>query len=208
MKLFTTDGSPFGARVRIQIYYKDLPVEILPPPGDFGSEALKAINPLGKIPVLETEGNNIIESEVIQEYLQAKFPTPSMLGESAGEAATIRTLSRLTDLYLLAALMPLHRAMKDGAGLQDDGAEVSTELQRVLRVLDQLMTGKRYAVSDHLSLADCALAPLFFYLERFSQKLELPLELSDCEFLHPWWQNIRNDDTVARVIGEIEASLS
>ena len=73
MKLYTTDGSPFGARVKIQIYKKNLPVEILAPPGGMGSAELKSLSPSAKIPVLALEDSIIIESEIIQEYLEDKF---------------------------------------------------------------------------------------------------------------------------------------
>jgi len=208
LKLYTTPASPFGARVRIQIYKKNIPVDILPPPGDFGSAELQKINPLGKIPVLETETSRIIESEVIQEYLQNKFPEPSMLGASDEESARIRILSRITDLYLLPALLPLRAALRQAASKQMiiDGA--IKELDKVFGTMESFMSGGKYAVSDNLSLADCSMIPLFYYLENFSQSLDFDLGLRPYERLSLWRDHISDDSAVNKVLTEIEQALT
>ena len=50
MKLYNVYGSPIAARCRIQIYAKELDVEIVEPPGGVSSPEYKAINPTGKVP--------------------------------------------------------------------------------------------------------------------------------------------------------------
>ncbi len=204
MKLYTTPASPFGARVLIQIYSKKLPVQILPPPGDFGSEELKAINPLIKIPVLETEETKIIESEVIQEYLQEKFPEPSLLAKTPALNAKIRTLSRISDLYLLPPILACRSALKENNknSLKDD--ERMKDLPKVFDALNYYMSGDEYAVADTLSLADCSMAPLFNYLEYFAQKLDVDLNLSSYSDLNFWLRHIRQNEFVERVLAEIE----
>ena len=161
LKLYSTPASPFAARVRIQVYKKDLPVEIVVPPGEFGSNALRDINPLAKIPVLETGELKIIESEVIQEYLQEKFPSPSMLGTSAEETASIRSLSRIVDIYLVPALMPVRSAMKQENIDLVQLEEVMEKLRQIFAVVDTLITGKEYAIASSLSLSDGSLIPIF-----------------------------------------------
>ena len=207
LKLYSTPASPFAARVRIHIYKKDLPVEILPPPGDFGSGELKAINPLVKIPVLDTGEQKIIESEIIQEYLQEKFPEPSLLGDNAEDSARIRTLSRITDLYLLPALMPLRAVMKQGNKKEVSLSDTLAELSRIFKVLDSMISGDNYAISDSLSLADCSMAPMFFYLDFFASALELELPLDDCDSLKRWKISIENNQAVDRVLSEISDAL-
>ena len=206
-KLYSTPASPFAARVRIQIYKKDLPVEILPPPGDFGSAELRSINPLVKIPVLDTGEIRIVESEIIQEYLQETFPQPSLLGKNAEDSARIRTLSRITDLYLLPALMPLRTIMKQGNEKGLDLNETIGELSRIFKVMDSFISSQNYAVSDTLSLADCSMSPMFYYLDFFARTLELELPLQACKALSSWRRSIEKDEAVNRVLTEIEDAL-
>lgn len=114
MRLYGTAGSPFVARVRIQIVAKSLPVEIVEPPGGVGSLQLREISALGRIPILEAEGVFIPESSVIQEYLEDCFPSPSLRGDTALERARVRLVSRIVDLYLVPALQPLRAALASG----------------------------------------------------------------------------------------------
>ena len=122
MKLYGTDVSPFAARVRIQIYKKELPVEIVPPPGGLGSQEYLQITPIGKIPALDLGNLVIVESEVIQEYFEDKFPNPSLRGDTPEETARIRMLSRIADQYLVPCLQSL-RANLTG----DDNGEENLE---------------------------------------------------------------------------------
>ncbi len=53
MDLISLPVSPFAARVRIAIYAKDLPVNIVPPPSGWpDSRQFRDLNPTGRVPVL------------------------------------------------------------------------------------------------------------------------------------------------------------
>ena len=86
MKLLTSDTSPYGRKVRILIVEKALGdrIEIVthsPLAGD--QTALRAINPLNKIPALVSEqGRMLYDSRVICEYLDGLLPTPRLIPES------------------------------------------------------------------------------------------------------------------------------
>ena len=51
MKLYSLDLSPYASRVRVSIYAKKLPIEIVAPPAaGIKSAEYLALNPMGKIP--------------------------------------------------------------------------------------------------------------------------------------------------------------
>jgi len=206
MKLYTTDASPFGARVRIQIYKKQLPIEIAPPPGGMGSAELLGISPTGRIPVLDLGHSRIVESEVIQEYLEDTFPEPTLRGDSVEAAATIRILSRITDIYLVPALQPFRSHLKGEDKSRENIEKGIVELQQIFALFDNFMTGEVYAVANSLSFADCAMAPMFFYVRFFAEKLDADLSLSSFRRLSAWLEKISSDEAVARVLKEIEAT--
>lgn len=171
MRLYGTLASPFVARVRIQIQAKGLPIDLVPPPDGTGPARLHALFPLGRIPVLEADGALIPESAVIQEYLEDRFPAPPLRGCTTLETARVRLIARAVDLYLVPALQPLRAAT--AAGEQRGLEPARQHLARVLEQLQALLGPGPFALAESLTLADCALLPVMFYLERFAAALPL-----------------------------------
>ena len=101
MKLYSGDLSPYSARVRMQIYAKGITGITLERPATFGLPAFRQENPIGRIPVLDIDGDLMPESEVIAEYLEEVYPQPRLLGATPRETAHIRTLARIGDIYLM-----------------------------------------------------------------------------------------------------------
>lgn len=166
MKLYNADLSPYASRVRIAIYAKDLPVEIVPVPGGLGSAEFKKTNPLGKAPALEVDGQVVIESEVIVEYLDDRFPTPSLRPADPLARARMRALSRFADLYLATPLGALFGQMNPATCDAKLVSEKLAELDLRLDQLESLVVAGPYAAGPELTLADCALCPVFFFLTR------------------------------------------
>ena len=94
MKLYNVYLSPFAARCRIQIYAKNLAVDLVEPPGGLQSASYKAIAPIGKVPFLDAEGFLLPESELICEYLEDRFPEPSLRPAAPGVLDGARRVPR------------------------------------------------------------------------------------------------------------------
>ncbi len=81
LTLYTHPMSPCSQKVRIVLTEKDLEWEKrnvnLPEKENLTPEYLK-LNPLGVVPTLVDDGKAIIESSIICEYLDDKFPTPKL----------------------------------------------------------------------------------------------------------------------------------
>src|SRR4051812_34639737 len=95
--LYGSNGSPYVSRVRMQVYAKDLPVEMRP--AAIGTPEYLRMNPLAKMPVLDHDGLIVPESAVIAEYLEDAFPTPSLRGATIQDAMRARLVTRTIDLY-------------------------------------------------------------------------------------------------------------
>src|SRR5271168_1690578 len=100
MKLYQSYLSNFATRNRIAIYDKGLKVDFVDPPGGLHSAEYQKINPLGKIPCLDADGVIIPESEVINEYLEDKFPEKPLLPKSPEARAKVRLFTRYHEIYL------------------------------------------------------------------------------------------------------------
>ena len=57
MKLYSGDLSPYSARVRMQIYAKGLTDIVIERPADFGTPKFRERLPIGRIPVLDIDGD-------------------------------------------------------------------------------------------------------------------------------------------------------
>src|SRR5580704_15494021 len=101
MKLYSADLSPYAARVRMQIYAKGITNITFEQPADWGVPSFREKFPIGRIPVLDTDGDLMPESDVIAEYLEEIYPEPSLLGTTPRETAHIRMLARLSDIYII-----------------------------------------------------------------------------------------------------------
>ena len=93
MKLYNMYLSNFASKCRIAINEKGAKIEIVPiPGGDLKSPEYLKIYPMGKTPSLETSGQILGESEVINEYLEEKFPQRALLPKDAEGRARVRSL--------------------------------------------------------------------------------------------------------------------
>ena len=104
MKLYSRPLSPYSSIIRGLAYLKNQPLKIVAPPAGFPiPEEFRAISPLKRIPVLITgSGETIVESVVIAEYLEERFPEPALLPADPRDRALVRMFTRIVDLDVLA----------------------------------------------------------------------------------------------------------
>ena len=98
MKLYTFFRSGTSHRLRIALNLKGLPTTYVPV--DLRTEQhlkdeFKAINPQGLVPALEVDGQVLIQSPAIIEWLEETHPTPALLPAGAAERARVRALAAI-----------------------------------------------------------------------------------------------------------------
>ena len=166
MKLYNLYLSNFATKSRLVIYEKGLNVEMAPiPGGELSSPEYAKINLLGKTPALEADGLLIPESEVINEYLEDKYPTPPLLPKSPEGRARVRILTRFHDLYLEPPLRALFGQMNPKTRDEKVVAEKVAEFKKRLDQLETMLADRGYACGADFTLADCAAAPALHYAD-------------------------------------------
>ena len=209
MKLYEATLSPFAARVRVQLYAKGLDVPRVEPPGGLGSDAYKKINPTAKVPALELDDGSVLpESSVIAEYLEDRFPEPSLRPGDAETRARMRLLVHLTDLYVVPPLVALFGQVNPA---QRDAKVVAERIAELRPRHDQLAAFLRpgpFAVGASLTLADCALFPIYFFATRLHPLVGDKDPTAERKPLSTWWQGVRRHPAVERVDAELTKALA
>lgn len=209
MKLYDVPLSPFAARCRIQIYAKRLPIEIAAPPGGLGSDGYRKINPTGKVPALQLDDGFVLpESAVIGEYLEDRFPEPALRPADPAARARMRLLVHFADVYVVPPLVGLFKQVNPA---QRDAQAVAKHIEELRPAFDQLagfFGPGPYAVGADLTLADCALFPLFFFATRLLPMLGDKDPTAERAPLARWWQAVRRNDAIVRVDAELAKALA
>jgi glutathione S-transferase len=161
MKLYTSPVSPFSERVRLALAYKKVPYEpVEMTPDQVHAPEFRKVNPIGKIPVLITdEGQTILESETILDYVEDAFPQPSLRLKGAGDLARMRTAIRVFENYVGPPLFRLFEQVDPAARKDAVVADEIARWRRGLALLAGVVDDARFAVAGTFSLADCAVFP-------------------------------------------------
>jgi glutathione S-transferase len=208
MKLYNMNLSNFASKCRLTIYEKGAPVEIVPiPGGDLKSAEYLKIYPLGKTPALQVDGQIIGESEIINEYLEDKFPEKPLLPKDAEGRARVRGFGRFHDLYLEPPLRALFPQVTAKAKDQKLIAEKLAEIKARLDQLEGMLSAGPYAVGSAFTLADCALIPTTFFVNLLLPMLGAPSFTDGHPKMAAWWAKVQERATVQKVLGEQQAAL-
>lgn len=201
MKLFGSWLSPYAARVLIAARYKRIDLDVVAPAGLRGPELL-AISPIGRIPVLEDRPVVLPESQVIVEYLEERFPQPTLLPGDAAHRANQRLLVRLMDTYSAPSFGPFI------AGGQPAIDEAIARIDTALGYVDHFRLDGGFASGDTFSVADCAMIPFFHIFE----VLQDGFGTFDLVRKHPrledWWSGIRTSEIGSFARGNIDQAIA
>lgn len=209
MKLYNMNLSNFATKCRIAIYDKGAKVDIVPIPGnDSKSPEYLKLNPLGKVPTLDADGQVIGESETINEYLEDKFPTPALLPKSPEGRARVRSFTRFHDLYLEPPLRALFAHMNPKTRDEKVVNDRLTELNTRLDQLEKMLADSGFATGSDFTLADCALAPTTFFAVNMLGMFGAKPPLEGRPKLAAWWAHVQTRPSVKKALGEMGEALA
>ncbi len=181
MRLYGYFRSSAAFRVRIALNLKGLGYEgasIHLRRGDQAQAGFLAVNPQGLVPALETDGQILIQSIAIIEYLDETHPEPPLLPRDAAGRARVRALAAIVacdihPLNNLRVLRYLHRP------LGQDQTAIETWYNHWIdagfQALESMLAGDArtgaFCHGDAPGLADIALVPQVVNAERYELDL-------------------------------------
>jgi len=166
-------GHPFSSytwKALIALYEKDLPFDfkiIAPEHPEHGAE-LKALWPLGKFPVLEDDGLALIESSIIIEHLDQRYPeTLRLIPREDQDALDVRFMDRVFDNHVMGPMQAIVAEHLPFITQAPDPARITrarAALDAIYAWLEERLA-EPWACGAAFTLADCAAAPSLFYAD-------------------------------------------
>lgn len=205
--MYDSQLSPFSARCRMVIYAKGLDIEIKEMPGAITPEEFVRLTPMHKVPTLTVGEAVIPESQVICDYLERMHPEPALTSSDDLVQAQIELLCRICDLYVMTPLGQLFGQVNPQS--RDDARveALVADLKKGLSWLDHYLGDGAYAIGDKLTLADCTIMPILFFVQQLGPMLGHDDLLADSVKVSNYFKVIQADEHAQRVMGEMATAL-
>ncbi len=165
-------------RVRIAMNLKGLDyerVEISLIAGEQRSDAYLELNAQGFVPMLVVDGEPIIQSMAIIDWLDRTFPEPRLIPEEAMPRAVALARAQViaSDIHPLNNLRVLKYLKRDlGLNEQTKDRWIATWITQGFEALEAMAGDGKYLGGDTPGIADCCLVPQIYNARRF----EVPLD--------------------------------
>lgn len=199
LKIYGGLLSPFVLRPVLAARAKghELPVDSFP--GGIKCDDYLALTPMGKMPLLVHGDLALPECQPITDYVDAVLPGPALLPADPADAARVRLLVRLADVYMVPHLGGLFAAQS-----KPEGVPAAMEgMAGALGYLEHFRNADdEFAFGGSFTQADAALIPLFFFLDALDRGLGTSKLLEATPGLAAWWTRAKASEIGARAVAE------
>ncbi len=196
IKLYQSQTSMFCEKVRVVLSMKNIPYEVIDvrpnrqPLIDFSKQR--------KVPVMDYNGQCIIDSTFISAFLEEKYPQNSIYPQGASEKGLCLMLEDWGDEVLNLAIRNLRHAETPEAR-----AEAVKGLEALFGTLDQFLTDKKF-IFGRMTVADLAIFTQLHYLYTVV-KYEIPASYKN---LLAWMDFIRGELKLASLEDSVPSPVS
>lgn len=161
MKLYSGTSCPYSHRCRIVLFEKGMDFEVIDVDLMNKSEDLAVINPYNKVPVLVERELVLYQANIINEYIDERFPHPQLMPPDPVLRAHTRLFLHQFEQELYAHVDVIEQGTsktldKSRAAIRDN-----------LTQLSQILAKQKFLLSDEFSMLDVAIAPLLWRLDRY-----------------------------------------
>jgi RNA polymerase-associated protein len=165
MTLYSGTTDPFSQRCRIVLYEKGMDFQIIDVDVFNKPEDLVIMNPYNMVPVLVERDLVLYESNIINEYIDERFPHPQLMPADP----VMRARARLF-LHRFESEMFCHiGALESGVQKTADKARLS--VRDSLTQIAPIFAKQKFMLNDEYSMLDVAIAPLLWRLDYYDIQL-------------------------------------
>ncbi len=170
MTLYSGTTDPYSHRCRIVLFEKGMDFEVIDVDLANKPEDLAMINPENQVPVLVERDLVLSEANIINEYIDERFPHPQLMPPDP----VMRARARLLLYNFEKDLFDHIKDIESG-----DEAKADAARQRIRDNLSQLapiLEKQDYLLGEEYSMLDVAVTPLLWRLGHYG--IELPKQAS------------------------------
>ena len=176
MVLYSGTTCPYSHRCRFVLFEKGMDFEIRDVDLYNKPEEIAAMNPYGQVPILVERDLILYESNIINEYIDERFPHPQLMPGDPVDRARVR-------LFLLNFEKELfvHVNTLEQRNVKGNEKEVEKARQHIRDRLTQLapvFLKNKYMLGEGFSMLDVAIAPLLWRLDYYG--IELSKNVAPC----------------------------
>ena len=165
MTLYSGTTCPFSQRCRIVLYEKGMDFQIIDVDLYNKPEDLAVMNPYNRTPVLVERELILYESNIINEYIDDRFPHPQLMPADP----VMRARARLFLFRFENELFSNVDAIEGGTQKQ---AEKARQIIRDnLTQIAPVFVKQKYMLGEEFSMLDVAIAPLLWRLDHYQVQL-------------------------------------
>jgi len=166
MNLYSGTTDPFSHRCRIVLYEKGMDFQVIDVDLFSKPEDIAVINPYNRVPVLVDRDLVLYESNIINEYIDERFPHPQLMPPDPIMRARARQLLHSLENELFSHIDALEKNQKGSVD------KARSQVRDQLIQLAPMFTKQKFMLGDEFSMLDVAIAPLLWRLEHYS--IEVP----------------------------------
>lgn len=167
MTLYSGITCPFSHRCRCVLYEKGMDFEIKDVDIYNKPEDLAVMNPYNQVPVLVERDLVLHESNIINEYIDERFPHPQLM---PGDPV-MRGRGRLVLYRMEKELFNHVQVLENPAATNKEQAKAREAIGNGLTMLAPSFSKSKYILGEDFSMIDVALAPLLWRLDHYDVKL-------------------------------------
>ncbi|HEU0219171.1 MAG TPA: glutathione S-transferase N-terminal domain-containing protein [Gallionella sp.] len=160
MRLYSGTTCPYSHRCRIVLYEKGMDFEVIDVDLMSRAEDIALINPYNKVPVLVERDLILYEANIINEYIDERFPHPQLMPPDPVMRGRARLFLHRFEQELYSQV-----AIIEQSGKNADKARAV--IRDNLTQLAQILTKQKFLLGDEFSMLDVAIAPLLWRLEHY-----------------------------------------
>lgn len=165
MTLYSGTTDPFSHRCRIVLFEKGMDFEVIDVDLYNKPEDIAVINPYNRVPVLVDRDLVLYEANIINEYIDERFPHPQLMPPDPILRARARQLLHSFEQELFVHIEQLEKGQK---AADKSRAAVRDQLVQFAPVF----TKQKFMLGEEFSMLDVAISPLLWRLEHYG--IELP----------------------------------
>jgi stringent starvation protein A len=165
MTLYSATTCPFSHRCRIVLYEKGMDFQIIDVDLHNRPEDLAVMSPYGRVPVLVERDLILYESNIINEYIDDRFPHPQLMPADPVMRARARLFLHRFEQELFCHIA----SVEDGN--QKAAEKARATIRDNLTVIAPVFAKQKYMLGDEFSMLDVAIAPLLWRLDHYGVQL-------------------------------------